>query len=333
MSQYLLFFVLGLSVGAVYAALTLGILVTYQGTSVINFAAAATATVPLYVFDELKRGRLTLPVPWLPGLRARARARRGRGQCSSAEAGRTAPRSQLPRRRQSRDGRVAVNPQRAASQSSPATERGRAIRVPHREPSIGRSASAGSQWTSPDRRTETGMLSANAESRGNKYHEVGLSGGGRGGGRSLIGSSASQGSAVAAATIMKVRQPVARSEVVDRRSNRLARALRRFGIGDQSLIIILVRDAESADAHVAMQAASKLGHVPVLVNVPSSERDAVDAASYVGSKGPSVVLACERGVASLRTAGVRVPVIGDGPGVRWWRQLEARESSASIEPS
>ncbi len=68
MSQYLLFFVLGLSVGAVYASLTLGIVLTYQGTGVINFAAAAMATVPLYVFDELQRGRLTLPLPWLPSL-------------------------------------------------------------------------------------------------------------------------------------------------------------------------------------------------------------------------------------------------------------------------
>ncbi len=66
MSQYVLFLILGLSVGAVYAALALGIVVTYQGTGVINFAAAAMATVPLYVYDDLKRGMLTLPLPWLP---------------------------------------------------------------------------------------------------------------------------------------------------------------------------------------------------------------------------------------------------------------------------
>jgi branched-subunit amino acid ABC-type transport system permease component len=24
------------------------------------------ATIPLYVFDDLKRGKLTLPIPWLP---------------------------------------------------------------------------------------------------------------------------------------------------------------------------------------------------------------------------------------------------------------------------
>src|SRR3954447_1779517 len=66
MSQYILFFVLGLSVGSVYASLSCGIVLTYQGTGVINFAAAAMATVPLYVYSELELGRLTLPLPWFP---------------------------------------------------------------------------------------------------------------------------------------------------------------------------------------------------------------------------------------------------------------------------
>src|SRR3954468_3179324 len=66
MSQYILFFVLGLSVGAVYAALSMGIVLTYQGTGVINFAAAAMATVPLYVYSDLKLGKFHLPIPWLP---------------------------------------------------------------------------------------------------------------------------------------------------------------------------------------------------------------------------------------------------------------------------
>jgi len=66
MSQYLLFLILGLSVGAVYAALTMGIVVVYQGTGVINFAAAAMTTVSLYVFSDLQAGKFTLPVPWVP---------------------------------------------------------------------------------------------------------------------------------------------------------------------------------------------------------------------------------------------------------------------------
>ncbi|MCU1500956.1 MAG: Polyamine-transporting ATPase [Ilumatobacteraceae bacterium] len=65
MSQYVLFFVLGLGTGAVYAGLSMGIVLTYQGAGVINFAAAAMATMALYVFNDLRAGRLTLPVPWL----------------------------------------------------------------------------------------------------------------------------------------------------------------------------------------------------------------------------------------------------------------------------
>ena len=63
MSQYLLFLVLGLGVGAIYVGLTMSIVLTYQGTGVINFAAAAMATVPLYVFSDLETGKLTLPLP------------------------------------------------------------------------------------------------------------------------------------------------------------------------------------------------------------------------------------------------------------------------------
>jgi branched-subunit amino acid ABC-type transport system permease component len=66
MSDYLLFLVLGLSLGAVYAALSVGIVLTYMGTGILNFAAGAMATVALYVFNSLQSGYLTLPLPWIP---------------------------------------------------------------------------------------------------------------------------------------------------------------------------------------------------------------------------------------------------------------------------
>lgn len=68
MSQNFLIIVLGLSLGSVYASLSMGIVVTYQGTGVINFAAAAMATVPLYVLSDLERGLLTVPLPWVPSI-------------------------------------------------------------------------------------------------------------------------------------------------------------------------------------------------------------------------------------------------------------------------
>ncbi len=68
MSDYFVFFILGLGTGAVYAALTVGIVVTYQGTGVINFAAGSMVTVPLFVYSDLKNGKLTLPLPWIPSV-------------------------------------------------------------------------------------------------------------------------------------------------------------------------------------------------------------------------------------------------------------------------
>ena len=66
MSQYLLILVLGLGSGAVYAGLGMGLVLTFEGSGFINFAAAVMATVPLYVFSDLQAGFLTLPLPWLP---------------------------------------------------------------------------------------------------------------------------------------------------------------------------------------------------------------------------------------------------------------------------
>lgn len=54
MSQYVLFLFLGLGLGAVYAAIGMGLVLTYRGTGVINFAVAAVATVPVYVYNELE---------------------------------------------------------------------------------------------------------------------------------------------------------------------------------------------------------------------------------------------------------------------------------------
>jgi ABC-type branched-subunit amino acid transport system ATPase component/ABC-type branched-subunit amino acid transport system permease subunit len=67
-SQHVLLVVLGLAVGSMYAGLTASIVLTYQGSGVINFAAAAMATLPLYVFSNLQAGRLTLPLPWVPSI-------------------------------------------------------------------------------------------------------------------------------------------------------------------------------------------------------------------------------------------------------------------------
>ena len=43
MSVYLLFLIVGLGLGALYAALALGLVIVYKGTGVINFAQGAMA--------------------------------------------------------------------------------------------------------------------------------------------------------------------------------------------------------------------------------------------------------------------------------------------------
>ncbi|HEY2791282.1 MAG TPA: ABC transporter permease, partial [Micromonosporaceae bacterium] len=67
MNLFLLFLLVGLGSGAVYAALGLGLVVTYKGTGIINFGAGAMAAWSAYVFDELRTtGNLVLPVVGIP---------------------------------------------------------------------------------------------------------------------------------------------------------------------------------------------------------------------------------------------------------------------------
>ena len=63
MTSLLGFALIGLGAGAVYAALGLGIIVTYKATGVINFAVGALGSWSAYVYTELRSsGDLVLPV-------------------------------------------------------------------------------------------------------------------------------------------------------------------------------------------------------------------------------------------------------------------------------
>jgi len=66
-SDYLAFALIGLGVGSFYAALATGLVVTYRGTGIVNFAAGAMGTWAVYATDELRTaGDLVLPVVILP---------------------------------------------------------------------------------------------------------------------------------------------------------------------------------------------------------------------------------------------------------------------------
>ena len=55
MSIYAVLLIVGLGLGAVYAALALGLVVIYKGTGVVNFAQAAMAMRGAFVYDEMRK--------------------------------------------------------------------------------------------------------------------------------------------------------------------------------------------------------------------------------------------------------------------------------------
>ncbi len=67
MAMTLLFLLLGVGAGAVYAALGLGLVMVYRGCGVLNMAQGAMAMLPALTFVTLRRtGTLVLPWIWLP---------------------------------------------------------------------------------------------------------------------------------------------------------------------------------------------------------------------------------------------------------------------------
>jgi ABC-type branched-subunit amino acid transport system ATPase component/branched-subunit amino acid ABC-type transport system permease component len=66
MSQHLIFLLLGLANGAVFAALALALVVTYRSSGVLNFATGAMALLSAYTYAFLRRGELLVLVPGLP---------------------------------------------------------------------------------------------------------------------------------------------------------------------------------------------------------------------------------------------------------------------------
>lgn len=66
MTDYLFFLALGAGAGAIIAAFGLGLVVTYQGSGLVNFAYGAMATWSGYVYADLRQGNYPFPIPGLP---------------------------------------------------------------------------------------------------------------------------------------------------------------------------------------------------------------------------------------------------------------------------
>ncbi len=66
MDQTITFLALGLAAGAIYASLALSLVLTYQCSGVVNFAAASIAVISAYTYAFLRQGQLFIPIPGLP---------------------------------------------------------------------------------------------------------------------------------------------------------------------------------------------------------------------------------------------------------------------------
>jgi branched-chain amino acid transport system permease protein len=66
MTDYAFYLLLGSGAGAIIAALGLGLVVTYQGSGIVNFAYGGMATWVAYVYADLRRGSYPFPIPGLP---------------------------------------------------------------------------------------------------------------------------------------------------------------------------------------------------------------------------------------------------------------------------
>ena len=66
MTNYVVFLILGLGSGAVYAALGSSLVVTFRSSGVVNFSTGAIALYTAYTFAYLRNGSFLIPIPGLP---------------------------------------------------------------------------------------------------------------------------------------------------------------------------------------------------------------------------------------------------------------------------
>lgn len=66
MNDYAFFLLLGTGAGAIIVALALGLVITFQGSGVVNFAFGAMTMWVVYVYADLREGAYPFPIPGLP---------------------------------------------------------------------------------------------------------------------------------------------------------------------------------------------------------------------------------------------------------------------------
>lgn len=116
-----------------------------------------------------------------------------------------------------------------------------------------------------------------------------------------------------------------RPELVDRRSNRLARAVRRLGVLEGETVAVVV--CEEGERAVAVEGARKAGARVVVI--PCATPPEAFAARH-RAEGARAVVACAEGVELWRASRVGGLILGDGEGVPWWKLAELRESAEPL---
>jgi hypothetical protein len=110
------------------------------------------------------------------------------------------------------------------------------------------------------------------------------------------------------------------------RRNRLARGLSSLGLRNGDSIMVLCCENHQEDLEVALAAVRAIGASLV---VPRHWNDPGAVRRLSKTTDTKTYLACEEGVEVWRTAGGRGRMIGDSPGVYWWKALEARHACFS----
>ena len=115
---------------------------------------------------------------------------------------------------------------------------------------------------------------------------------------------------------------------LDKRSNRLGRALVAIGIEPRQRVALLCCENHPGDLMVAYVGVQKAGAVSVVLP-PAAATD--DIAVVLRLVHPRLVIACSEGLDAWKAAGVPARVVGDAPEVVWWKALELKHPPDSFQ--
>jgi non-ribosomal peptide synthetase component F len=119
--------------------------------------------------------------------------------------------------------------------------------------------------------------------------------------------------------------PATTAAIVDRRSDRLARGLLSLGLTTGDRVVVLCCENHKTDRAVGYRGCQKADLQPVMLPLAVPIES---LRTHLKSSRPQLILACSEGVTAWRQTGVACRVVGDEPGVTWWKLLEARHPAA-----